>query len=195
MGAIPEALAESELFGHEEGAFTGAKKRRFGALERAKGGTLFLDEIAEAPLTLQVKLLTALDEKKFFRVGGEQEVKSEFRLICATNRDLEKLVREGKFREELYRRIAILEIKVPSVRERKEDMTEIIRAVLPRCCRDARVDVRLEDIPADFIAKLSENPPVGNIGGIEQQLIRLLAHAPRDRKDRPLLKQWRGIGN
>ena len=140
-----------------------------------------------------MKLLTALDDKTFYRVGGEQEVKSEFRLICATNRNLEQLVREGKFREDLYRRIAILEIKIPSVQERKRDLPEIVRAVLPKCCKEALVHVDFEDIPKDFIEKLAESPPSGNIGGIEQRLIRLLAHAPRDRRDRPILKQWRSI--
>ena len=103
------------------------------------------------------------------------------------------MIREGKFREDLYRRISVIEIKVPSLKERKEDMGEIVRSVLTYCCDRSSVRVDFEDIPKDFIAALAEHPPIGNIGGVENQVIRLLTHAPRDKKDRPILKQWRSI--
>ncbi|MEJ2484049.1 MAG: sigma-54 dependent transcriptional regulator [Gemmatimonadota bacterium] len=106
-GAIPETLLESELFGHEKGAFTGAHYRRKGKIELANGGTLFLDEIGEIPAKMQVDLLRVLESHRFTRLGGAQEIESDFRLVCATNRDLEALVREGKFREDLYYRIHV----------------------------------------------------------------------------------------
>jgi DNA-binding NtrC family response regulator len=120
--AVPETLQESELFGHEKGAFTGAASRHAGAFERADGGTLFLDEISELSTGLQAKLLRALQEHAFFRVGGATEVQSDFRVIAATNRDLEGEVRAGRVREDLYYRIAVMEIGVPPLRERPPDI-------------------------------------------------------------------------
>ncbi len=117
---IPETLLESELFGHEKGAFTGADKLRIGRFEQARGGTLFLDEIGEISLSLQAKLLRVLDDKSFERVGGNQTIRSDVRVIVATNRNLEKQVAEGRFREDLYYRINILSVKLPPLRERKE---------------------------------------------------------------------------
>jgi len=120
--AIPESLQESELFGHEKGAFTGATARHPGAFERADGGTLFLDEISELSASLQAKLLRALQERAFYRVGGCVEIQSDFRVIAATNRDLDARVRDGRFREDLYYRIAVMEIEVPPLRERRGDV-------------------------------------------------------------------------
>ena len=117
---IPENLLESELFGHEKGSFTGADKLRIGRFEQARGGTIFLDEIGEISLSLQAKLLRVLDEKAFERVGGNQTIHVDVRVIAATNRNLEQQVAEGKFREDLYYRINILSIKLPPLRERKE---------------------------------------------------------------------------
>ncbi len=120
--SIPETLLESELFGYEKGAFTGAYERRKGKLELASGGTLFLDEIGEMPLSLQAKLLRVLEEKQFYPLGSTRAVKVDFRLISATNRDLEKLVSDGSFREDLYYRINVFTIKLPPLRERQEDI-------------------------------------------------------------------------
>lgn len=117
---IPETLLESELFGHERGAFTGADKLRIGRFEQARGGTLFLDEIGEISFSLQAKLLRVLDEKAFERVGGNQTIRSDVRVIVATNRNLEEQVTEGRFREDLYYRINILSVQLPPLRERKE---------------------------------------------------------------------------
>ncbi len=121
-GALPEGVLESELFGHEKGAFTGAVARRQGKLELADGGTLFLDEIGEIPLKVQVELLRALEDHKITRVGGTEEITVDFRVICATNRDLEKAVEEGQFRSDLYYRINVFEIRIPPLRERPEDI-------------------------------------------------------------------------
>jgi DNA-binding NtrC family response regulator len=121
-GAVPDMLLESEFFGHERGAFTGAERQKKGYFEQAEGGTLFLDEIGDLPLSMQVKLLRALQERRITRVGGEREVETDFRLVCATNRDLTELVRLGKFREDLFYRINILELRVPALRDRPDDV-------------------------------------------------------------------------
>ncbi|MDD9979779.1 MAG: sigma-54 dependent transcriptional regulator, partial [Gammaproteobacteria bacterium] len=121
-GAVSQALLESELFGHERGAFTGAVRARRGVFEQADGGTLFFDEIANMPLAMQVKLLRVLQDSLVTRVGGEQRRQVDFRLICATNRDLKSLVQSGVFREDLFYRINVVHIQVPPLRERHEDI-------------------------------------------------------------------------
>jgi len=121
-GAFTESLLESELFGHEKGAFTGAVARSKGAFERADCGTLFLDEVGDAPKPVQVKLLRVLEEREFFRVGGQEPIKVDTRVISASNRDLEDLVRKGEFREDLYYRLKVVTIRIPPLRERREDI-------------------------------------------------------------------------
>jgi DNA-binding NtrC family response regulator len=121
-GSIPETLLESELFGHEKGAFTGAQYRRKGKIELAHGGTLFLDEIGDIPAKMQVDLLRVLETRRFHRLGGNQEIMSDFRLVCATNQDLEALIERGSFREDLYYRINVFVIDLPALRERPEDI-------------------------------------------------------------------------
>jgi DNA-binding NtrC family response regulator len=128
--AFSPQLVESELFGHERGAFTGALERRIGRIEQAAGGTLFLDEIGEIDSNVQVKLLRALDPGWFERVGGNQTIQSDFRLIAATNRDLRALVNEGKFREDLFYRLNVVEIRIPPLRERKDDIPLLANAFL-----------------------------------------------------------------
>jgi two-component system, NtrC family, response regulator AtoC len=125
-GAIPENLLESELFGYEKGAFTGAQNRKVGRFDRAQGGTLFLDEIGELSLSLQVKLLRVLQEHEFERVGGTEVIRADVRIVTATNRNLEKMVEEGKFREDLLYRLKVIPIHIPSLRERKEDIEPLI---------------------------------------------------------------------
>ncbi len=122
IASIPRELLEAELFGYEKGSFTGADRSREGFFELADGSTLFLDEIGEMELSLQAKLLRAIETKKFYRLGGRREIESDVRIITATNRDLGQLVREGKFREDLYFRLNVVEIKVPPLRERKDDI-------------------------------------------------------------------------
>ncbi|MEN6467058.1 MAG: sigma-54 dependent transcriptional regulator [Syntrophaceae bacterium] len=125
-GAIHENLLESELFGHEKGAFTGAVKRRIGRFEEAEGGSLFLDEIGEMSLPLQVKLLRFLQEREFQRLGGNENIKSDVRIISATNRDLEARVREGAFREDLFYRLNVVTMSIPPLRDRKDDIPPLI---------------------------------------------------------------------
>src|SRR5207253_2026006 len=127
---IPENLLESELFGHEKGAFTGAHTQRKGHIETAAGGTLFLDEIGELPASVQVKLLRFLQEKCFQRVGGRQEIQSDARVLAATNKNLQELAASGKFREDLYFRLAVVVVKVPPLRERGDDVVVVARAFL-----------------------------------------------------------------
>jgi two-component system, NtrC family, response regulator AtoC len=137
--AFSPQLIESELFGHERGAFTGAVERRVGRFEQAAGGTLFLDEIGEIDSNIQVKLLRALDPGLFERVGGNQSIQADVRLIAATNRDLAALVREGKFREDLYYRLAVVQIRVSPLRERKEDIPLLANTFLKEICeRDGK---------------------------------------------------------
>ncbi len=128
--ALPSELVESELFGHERGAFTGAHHRHIGYLERAASGFLLLDEIAELPLAAQAKLLRVVQERSFYRVGGETPVPFEARLVCATNRDLEGEVRAGRFREDLYYRINVIPVNVPPLRERREDILPLLQRYL-----------------------------------------------------------------
>lgn len=130
--AIAPTLIEAELFGHERGAFTGADKTRAGKFEFAAGGTLFLDEIGELPLEAQAKLLRAIQEKNIQRVGGNREIPVTCRLVCATNRDLPALVRQGNFREDLYYRLAVFPIELPPLRERREDIEPLVRHCLAR---------------------------------------------------------------
>jgi two-component system nitrogen regulation response regulator NtrX len=134
--AIPKNLMESELFGHEKGAFTGAIKTRQGVFERADGGTLFLDEIGELDLDVQAKLLRVLQNGEFMRVGGEKTLTSDVRIICATNRDLKQMSSEGEFREDLYYRLNVVTIHSPPLRERASDIPELSRAFLEECCEE-----------------------------------------------------------
>lgn len=125
-GAIPETLLESELFGHQKGAFTGANSDKKGLFEIADGGTFFLDEVSEAPLSIQAKLLRVLQEKEFKRVGGVKDIKVDVRIIAATNKNLQGLIAEGKFREDLYYRLNVISIEIPPLRERKEDIQLLV---------------------------------------------------------------------
>jgi transcriptional regulator with GAF, ATPase, and Fis domain len=131
-GAIPEELLESELFGHERGAFTGAIKTRFGRFELADGGTVFLDEIGDMSLTLQVKLLRVLQEKCFERIGGSKTIHVDVRIIAATNQDLDALVASGKFREDLFYRLNVVPIHIPPLRERRQDVPLLLNHFLER---------------------------------------------------------------
>ncbi len=131
-GALPESLIESELFGHEKGSFTGADKQRAGRFERAAGGTIFLDEVGEIPLSAQAKLLRVLQSREFERVGGNQTLRADARIVSATHRDLAKEVAEGRFREDLYYRLNVVRITIPPLRDRREDIPSLVDAILRR---------------------------------------------------------------
>src|SRR5213083_696932 len=140
--AIPENLLESELFGHEKGAFTGADRRRIGKFEQVSGGTLFLDEIGDMPLHLQAKILRLLQEQAFERVGGSETVRTDVRLIAATHRDLRAWSANGKFRQDLYFRLNVFTIHLPALRERGDDLPLLVRHYLRRFSRELGRDVR-----------------------------------------------------
>jgi DNA-binding NtrC family response regulator len=191
LSAITTTLIEAEIFGYEKGAFTGALTSKMGRCELANGGTLFLDEIGEISLDVQKKLLTVLDGGEFTRLGSSRKLYSQFKLICATNQNLEELVRLGKFRKDLFMRISMFCFEIPSMSERREDIPEIIRALLPKCCRESGINISFEELPQDFIEELASAPPPGNMRGLIQQLCRLLVFTPTDRFGKPVFTDWR----
>jgi two-component system nitrogen regulation response regulator GlnG len=140
--AIPETLLESELFGHEQGTFTGATRRRIGKFEQCSGGTLFLDEIGDMPPAVQAKMLRVLQEQRFERLGGTELLQTNVRILAATNQDLEQLVAAGRFRKDLYYRLKVVTIRVPPLRERLEDVAELAHYFLFRFDRELRMDLR-----------------------------------------------------
>ena len=159
--ALPGSLIESELFGHEKGAFTGADARRMGRFEIANGGTLFLDEVGELPLDLQAKLLRVLEEGEFERVGGSHTIKVDVRVIAATNRNLEDAVRKGAFRSDLYYRLNIFPITLPPLRERKEDIPILVTHLVKKLSQ--KLGKTIDAVPQDTMAKLRNYPWPGNI--------------------------------
>jgi two-component system NtrC family response regulator len=164
-GAIPENLLESELFGHERGAFTGAHAQRIGRIEMANGGTLFLDEIGEMPPTLQVKLLRFLQEQTIERVGGREEIRVNVRVIAATNADLKKNMAEGKFREDLYYRLAVVQMSLPPLREREDDVLALAKFFLRRFAAEAnRPELAFDP---DALRALSKHVWPGNVRELE----------------------------
>ena len=153
MAAIPKDLLESELFGHEKGAFTGAQIQRRGRFEQASGGTLFLDEIGDMPADLQTRLLRVLSDGEFYRVGGHEAVKANVRIIAATHQDLNKLVKKGLFREDLMHRLNVIRIHVPALRERREDIPILLNHFLKRVARELEVETKqLEPEVVNFFA-------------------------------------------
>ena len=140
--AIPEPLLESELFGHEEGAYTGASRQRIGRFEQCAGGTLFLDEIGDMPLSLQAKILRVLQEQRFERVGGNQTVQTQVRVLAATNQDLPALIAAGKFRKDLFFRLNAITLRIPPLRERLEDVSELAHYFLFRFDREFNMQLR-----------------------------------------------------
>ncbi len=143
MAAIPHDLLESELFGHEKGAFTGAQGRRIGRFEQANGGTLFLDEIGDMPAELQTRLLRVLADGEFYRVGGHEPVKVDVRIIAATHQNLEQLVSEGRFREDLFHRLNVIRIHLPSLRERREDIPLLMEHFLKQAATELGVESKI----------------------------------------------------
>jgi two-component system response regulator PilR (NtrC family) len=171
-GAIPTELMESELFGHKRGSFTGAVSDRKGLIQSAEGGTLFLDEIADLPLHMQVKLLRVIQEKAVRPVGEQAEVAVDVRILSATHKNLSNLVAEGKFREDLFYRVNVIELRVPSLRERPEDVPELAEAVLRRLGR--RMKITAPPLGKDALAALQSYAFPGNVRELENILERAI---------------------
>ncbi len=171
-GALTESLLESELFGHEKGAFTGAVYNRKGRFEMADNGTIFLDEIATISSKMQVELLRVLESKSFVRVGGNKTITSDFRVICATNRDLKKMVNDGSFREDLYYRLNVVNIKVPPLRERKDDIPLLVDYFIAKYCKSmSRNKVSIESAA---MKRLQEYDFPGNVRELENLVERAI---------------------
>lgn len=168
--SLPRDLLESEMFGHEQGAFSGATRKRLGRVELAHGGTLFLDEIGELPLDIQAKLLTFLQDKAYYRIGGEKSLNSDVRVIVATNRDLLKMVKEGLFREDLYYRLNVLPICMPSLIDRREDIPLLVDHFIFKLSTKEKIPPVIVD--SDCMEFLSSLPWVGNVRELENVLIR-----------------------
>lgn len=166
---LPETLFESELFGHEKGAFTGATQRKAGLVELADGGTLFLDEIGDLPLTQQVKLLRLLETGTYRRVGGVETLRSDFRLVAATHRDLQRMVEDGTFRRDLYYRISAFPVRLPPLRERREDLPLLVAHLLERLAPQRKVRLSPE-----AMARLMKHDFPGNVRELRNLLERAL---------------------
>ena len=172
--AIPAQLVESELFGYEKGAFTGADTSRIGKMKVADGGTLFLDEIGEMPMEAQVKLLRVLQESCFYPVGSVKVVEVDIRIICATNRNLEQAITEGLFREDLFYRINVLDIEMPPLRKRREDIPQLIAHFITK--HAPRVNARITEFSTKALARLAAYSWPGNIRELENFIERLLVY-------------------
>jgi two-component system nitrogen regulation response regulator GlnG len=176
--ALPEALVESELFGHEQGAFTGADRRRIGKFEQCNEGTLLLDEIGDMSMAVQAKMLRLLQEQRFERVGGSQTLTTKIRILAATNKDLETLITEGRFRADLYYRLKVVTIHVPPLRERSEDIPELAHHFLYQFARDLELDIR--GFAPEVLDAFQHYPWPGNVrqlqGVIKESMLRTTGH-------------------
>jgi len=184
--AIPEELIESELFGHEKGAFTGASARRKGRFELADGGTLFLDEIGDMSPRIQAKVLRALEERRFTRVGGTRDIRVDVRLVAATNKDLSTEIRQGKFREDLFFRINVIPLHVPPLRERPEDVPLLVEHFLQRYCSESGRP--LKEISPEAMEALQRYHWPGNVRELKNLMERLaimVAHSKVELRDLP----------
>jgi PAS domain S-box-containing protein len=189
--ALSPGLVESELFGHEKGAFTGASQRRIGRFELAHQGTIFLDEVGEIPLEMQVKLLRVLQEREFERIGGSATISVDVRVIAATNRDLEKAVAEGKFREDLFYRLNVFPVRMPPLREREGDLPLLVRYLVARCAaRIGRPTLRVSPETSERLARYSWP---GNIRELENVIERAVILSAGDDLEVPadVLGAWR----
>jgi len=181
-GAIPEHLMESELFGHQKGAFTDAKETRKGRLELAHGGTLFLDEIGEISMRMQIDLLRVLEDHVFYRVGGTQPIETDFRVIAATNRDLTKAIRAENFREDLFYRLNVISLRMPPLRERKEDIPLLVEHFVRRFTQEANRTVN--GIRRDALDEMMLHEWPGNVRELENAIERAVVIG-KERKIRP----------
>ena len=174
--AIPKDLLESELFGHERGAFTGAQTMRRGRFEQAEGGTLFLDEIGDMPFDLQTRLLRVLSDGQYYRVGGHQAQKANVRVIAATHQNLEKRVRDGAFREDLFHRLNVIRLRLPPLRERSDDIPLLARQFLQKSAKELGVDAKRLSEPA--LARITAFEFPGNVRQLENLCHWLTVMAP-----------------
>ncbi len=186
MAAIPRELVESELFGHEKGAFTGAQTRTQGRFEQAEGGTLFLDEIGDMPLDAQTRLLRVLQEGEYTTVGGRTPIKTNVRIIAATHRDLKSQIQQGLFREDLFYRLNVVPIRIPPLRERLEDVGDLVRHFLRQAAREGLGQKSIETAAID---RLKAHPWPGNIRELENFVRRVAALYPQDTLTAPIIEQ------
>jgi transcriptional regulator with GAF, ATPase, and Fis domain len=190
--AIPSELIESELFGHEKGAFTSAVKQRKGKFELAQGGTLFLDEIGDMSPSAQAKVLRALQENRIARVGGEKEIEVDVRIVAATNKDLKKEIAESRFREDLYHRLAVIPVLVPSLNDRRSDIPLLTHHFLRIIC-EQHGKVLLEMTP-DALGMMQAANWTGNIRELRNVLERLVILTPKGREiDGKLVQKFGGL--
>jgi len=173
--AIPETLLESELFGYEKGAFTDARERRIGKLEQCNGGTIFLDEIGDMPASIQTKILRVLEDKSFERLGGNKTITVDVRLITATNKNIESLIKEGKFREDLYYRLNAVTVKLPPLRERREDIPQLVEYFLNRYNKELKKEVAR--VSPEALAILEQHDWPGNVRELENVIKKALLFA------------------
>lgn len=195
--AIPSELFENELFGHEKGAYTGAASREIGKIELAGEGTLFLDEIGEMPLFMQAKLLRVLQEKEFYRVGGTSLIKMRCRVISATNRNLEEMIENKEFREDLFYRINVIHLKIPPLRERKEDIPLLVKRFIEKFSKINNKNIY--DIDEEALEILMEYDWPGNVRQLENIIERAVVlcqgeiitsqHLPQRIKEKPLVSK------
>jgi two-component system response regulator PilR (NtrC family) len=177
-GAIPENLLEAEFFGAKKGAYTGATHDREGFFQAANGGTLFLDEIGDLPLAMQAKLLRAIQERRIRVLGGNQEESVDVRIVSATHKNLPAEVAAGRFRQDLFYRLNVIDIDIPPLRERPEDLPALCKALLERIARESSLPVR--QVPANTLARLASLPLLGNVRELENMLHRALALSDGD---------------
>jgi two-component system, NtrC family, nitrogen regulation response regulator GlnG len=186
MAAIPRELIESELFGHEKGAFTGAQSRTAGRFEQAEGGTLFLDEIGDMPLEAQTRLLRVLQQGEYTTVGGRTPIKTNVRIIAATHRDLKNQIQQGLFREDLYYRLNVVPMRLPPLRERSEDVGDLVRHFLRQSGREG---LGQKSIETAAIERLKAHPWPGNVRELENVVRRLVALYPQDTLTAQIVEQ------
>ncbi|RCS24306.1 nitrogen regulation protein NR(I) [Phyllobacterium salinisoli] len=177
MAAIPRDLIESELFGHEKGAFTGAQNRSSGRFEQADGGTLFLDEIGDMPMEAQTRLLRVLQQGEYMTVGGRTPIKTDVRIVAATNKDLRTLINQGLFREDLYYRLNVVPLRLPPLRERSEDIPDLVRHFFKQAVKDGLPEKRITTAGFDLMRRY---PWPGNVRELENMVRRLAALYPQE---------------
>ncbi|RMF10135.1 MAG: nitrogen regulation protein NR(I), partial [Alphaproteobacteria bacterium] len=177
MAAIPRELIESELFGHEKGAFTGAQNRQLGRFEQAEGGTLFLDEIGDMPMEAQTRLLRVLQESEYTTVGGRTPIKTNVRIIAATNRDLQQQIDQGLFREDLFYRLNVVPLRLPPLRERLEDVPDLVRHFLKEAAKEG---LPAKNIESAAMERLKRHHWPGNVRELENLVRRLTALYTQD---------------